>query len=86
MAGRPRTKNGKSYVFYLSDEVDALIEQYKGNLSRSNFIEKAVKFYISNLAENPKEGKRKGKSYDEKREIRRMPRAGIEPATFRSSV
>ena len=62
MAGRPRTKNGKSYVFYLSDEVDTLIEQYKGNLSRSNFVEEAIKYYVSYLEENPKEDR--GKNYN----------------------
>ncbi len=64
MVGRPRTKNGKSYVFYLSDEVDTLIEQYKGNLSRSNFVEEAIKYYVSHLAENPKGDKGQQKDYN----------------------
>ena len=75
MAGRPRTKNGKSYVFYLSDEIDALIEQYKGNLSRSNFIEEAVKYYISHLGDNPKEDREKQKIINEKA-IPQQQRAG----------
>ncbi len=59
--GRPRRKYGRTYNFYLSDEVDALIEQYRGEKSRSAFIEEAVKFYISHLAGDTKEGDEKQK-------------------------
>ncbi len=55
--GRPRRKLGRTYNFYLSDEVDALIEQYRGNKSRSEFVEEAVKFYTSSLEGRPQEKK-----------------------------
>ena len=75
MPGRQKKKVGRVVNFYLSDEVLDLIEQYKGNLSRSNFIEEAVKYYISHLADNPKEDGGKQKIINEKA-IPQQKRAG----------
>ncbi len=83
---RPRRKLGRTYNLYLSDEVNDLIEKYRGNLSRSQFVEKAVMYYVSQLAENPKEEDSQQKNQEWKTKTRTVPRAGIEPATFRSSV
>ena len=86
MSGRPKKKNGRVVNYYLSDEVLDLIEEYRDELSRSQFIEKAVKFYVSNLVEDPKEGRDNQKNQKGKTKAQTVPRAGIEPATFRSSV
>ncbi len=64
---RPRRKLGRTYNLYLSDEVNDLIEKYKGNLSRSQFVEKAVIYYVSQLTENPKEEENgQQKNYNDK--------------------
>ena len=61
MAGRPKLKDGRTINIYLAVDVIQAIDETKGKLSRSQFIEEAVKYYISHLADNPKgeEGERK---------------------------
>ncbi len=51
MAGRPKKKNGRVVNYYLSEEILEMIEEHRGELSRSQFVEKAIKFYISLLEE-----------------------------------
>ena len=63
---RPRRKLGRTYNLYLSDEVNDLIEKYRGNLSRSQFVEEAVMYYVSQLAENTQENKDQQKNYNKK--------------------
>ena len=55
MSGRPKKKVGRVVNFYLSDEVLDLIEQHRGELSRSQFIEEAVKYYTSHLGDKSRE-------------------------------
>ena len=51
MAGRPKKKNGRVVNFYISDEVLELIEEYRGTLSRSQFVEEAILSYVSKNTE-----------------------------------
>ena len=64
MAGRPKVKDGRTINIYLAVDIIQAIDESKGKLSRSQFIEEAVKYYISHLADNPKEDNGQQKNYN----------------------
>ncbi len=52
MTGRPKKKDGRVVNFYISVDVLDLIEENRGEKSRSQFVEDAVRYYVSHSAEN----------------------------------
>ncbi len=48
--GRPKKKDGRVVNFYISADVLEQVDLYRGQLSKSQFVERALRFYISHLS------------------------------------